>query len=262
MKFFTLLLALGLATGCGTDASYTRTLASEEEREQTKEGNRALKIAGIAAGVALGCVIAGVVKNKCIPFAKKVARKVEDGTTTKSVGPSKRTAPEPSEVSGVKSKQDDGLDLDNVQKKMDDEGYNELVEEYRKLYEAGEISKEEFDLIRDRKKFERYLEELGEGIDKELEQIGEESAEKAAIRNRGSELHHMRTQRATELADHEYLLNLQREGKLDELAVYQKDIARKATDELVQEGKMTVEDTETLSKYITTMNMNGASFIE
>ena len=29
MKFSTLLLALWLATGCGTDASYTRTLASE-----------------------------------------------------------------------------------------------------------------------------------------------------------------------------------------------------------------------------------------
>ena len=117
MKLLVLLSVLGLAVGCGTDVNHTRTLASEEETEQTKKGNRALKIAGITAGVALaGCVIVGVVKKKCIPFAKKVAQNVEDAKTSKSADPSKKVASESAGVSGAKPKQGEEPDLDNVQK--------------------------------------------------------------------------------------------------------------------------------------------------
>ena len=149
MKLLVLLSVLGLAVGCGTDASYTRTLASEEETEQTKEGNRTLKIAGVVAGLALGCVIAGVVKKKCISFAKKVAQNVEDVRTTKSVGPSKKVAPEPSEVSGVKPKQDGEPDLEDTKKTAKDSEGDEV-----KSSASSESSP-------DKKRLSEHLEEAG-----------------------------------------------------------------------------------------------------
>ena len=123
MKAIVLLSVLGLAASCGrTTTSYTRALASEEQPEQTEKGKRNLKIAAVVAGAAVaGCVIVGLAKKKCIPFAKKVVGKVEDGVPTNPADSPKKATPKAAEgSSSAKPKQDDGLDPDKVERTVKD----------------------------------------------------------------------------------------------------------------------------------------------
>ena len=88
MKIIILLLSLGLVASCGTDNRYADTLASGDE-QQTKQGSNTGKIVGgVAAGAVVAACIVVNIKKRCIPFAKKLARKgtkIEAQKTTDAV---------------------------------------------------------------------------------------------------------------------------------------------------------------------------------
>lgn len=277
MRFIGLLLAIGMVISCGTDTSYTRTLANEEspQQETGKSSSKVLTITGVGVGVIVATCVAVNLKKRCVPFVKKITRIGENGKTKKTEKAEQRSPSSDSPPQDTARTKPDSEEFDEAAweaelrqavktgelSEEESEAYMQFVEESRKLYEAGEISKEDFDLVRNRKEYERHQEKILEEREKRVESIAEEQATWAVFLDRGKELLDMRLQKEDELADGPHLLKLEIEGR-PELTAYKKKIARKATEELVQEGKMTAEDAETLSKYIAVMNDNGANLIE
>lgn len=163
-------------------------------------------VAGTVAGViVVTCMIAGV-KKRCIPFAKKIA-KIDDAS------------------------------------KQARKNHKQNVEELRKLYEEGEISKEEFNTLKSRRKTKKLQKE----VEKELDEIDTFEID-TSHGKRLFEVKDLRDSKVKELTDKKYEDGLIKEGKLEELIKYREDVIRKADDQLVSEGKITKEELQTIQE--------------
>ena len=155
MRFVGLLLAIGMVVSCGTDTSYTRTLANEEspQQETGTSSSKVLTITGAGIGVVVAACVAANLKKRCIPFVKKIARIGENGKPRKAVDSPTREVPqeeldevlEKAKKAEQRKPSSDSNPKDTARTKPDSGGFNGVSfgEELRQSVKAGKISEEQ-----------------------------------------------------------------------------------------------------------------------